>query len=54
MPKLELKPRAVLDDRGRIVIPKIVREALNLKKGDLAEIEVYGKDKIVLTFLGKR
>jgi AbrB family looped-hinge helix DNA binding protein len=39
--------RVKLDDKGRIVIPKEVRERFNLKEGSDLELYVEG-DKIVL------
>jgi len=51
MPKIELNPRCKLDTKGRIVIPLWIRERINVKKGALVEMEVYGKDKILLTIL---
>jgi AbrB family looped-hinge helix DNA binding protein len=35
-------------DHGQVTIPKAVREALDLKKGDLAEVELEG-DRVVIT-----
>jgi AbrB family looped-hinge helix DNA binding protein len=50
MPKHDLKPRLQLDDKGRILLPKIIREELQLKPGALMEAEIYG-EKILLTIL---
>jgi len=50
-PKRDLKPRLQLDDKGRIIIPKIIRDVLNLEKGTIMEAEVWGEDKILLTVL---
>jgi len=38
-PKPALEARAVLGDKGRIVIPAAIREALNLETGD--EVDMY-------------
>ena len=54
MPAKHLKPHTKLDPKGRVLLPKIVRDAVNLETGDLLEAEVYGKDKILLTVLGKQ
>lgn len=35
-------------DHGQVTIPKPLREALGLKKGDLAEVELEG-DRVVIT-----
>lgn len=35
-------------DHGQVTIPKPLREALGLKKGDLAEMELEG-DRVVIT-----
>jgi len=53
MPPRDLKPRVEMDAKGRILIPKWIRDELGLKKRALAEIDVYGNDKILLTFLSK-
>ena len=54
MPARPIIPRTSMDSKGRIVVPKLVREAVKLKSGDIMEIEVYGDDKILLTILGKQ
>lgn len=53
MPRRELKPRLELDAKGRILIPKMIREEMKMKKGTLLEAELYGLDKILLTVLSK-
>ena len=40
-------PTAVLDDRGRIVLPKQLAEELGLSKGDAVVFEKRGKDYVV-------
>lgn len=52
MPKTDLKPHLKIDEKGRIVIPKIIRNAVNAKPGNMFEAEVYGKNKILLTMIG--
>lgn len=42
-----------MDDRGRVLLPKIIRDELGLTKDDTMEAEIYGKDKILLTILTK-
>jgi AbrB family looped-hinge helix DNA binding protein len=41
-------PMVRLLDHGQVTIPKSLREALNLQKGDLAEAELDG-ERIVIT-----
>lgn len=53
MPATPVIPRVELDKKGRILIPKIAREMVGLEAGDFMEIEIYGKNKILLTILGK-
>lgn len=50
MPKLDLKPHIEVDDKGRIVLPKIIRDTLQIKEGTILEAEIY-TDKILLTIL---
>jgi len=52
MPRLELKPRTKMDERGRVLIDKLIREQLGLKKGMIFEIEIWKGGKILLTRLG--
>jgi len=57
MPKIEIKPRVKLDERYRIVIPQVIRQHIEaqgkkLKPATIVEIELYGRDKILLTILG--
>ena len=40
-------PTAVLDERGRVVLPKALTEELNVSKGDLVIFERKGKDFVV-------
>lgn len=54
MPKHDLKPRVKFDAKGRILIPGWIREELKIEEGRIGEIEVYGKDKILVTLLGGR
>ena len=37
---MKKKATARINDRGRVVIPEAVREALNLRDGDLVDLEV--------------
>jgi len=53
MAKIELKPRVRVDAKGRLLIPKWLREQLHISRGDLFEVEVYEKGKILLTRLNK-
>ena len=53
MPKRDLKPRVKFDAKGRILIPSWIREELKIEEGNVGEIEVYGKDKILVTLLGR-
>jgi AbrB family looped-hinge helix DNA binding protein len=39
--------KATISSRGQIVIPKVVRERLNLKAGTEVEIEVKGESLIM-------
>ena len=36
-----------IDELGRIVIPKVIREMLNIKSKDILELEIF-EDKIIL------
>ena len=38
-----MKPRLIVDKAGRIVIPKPLREELNLQAGDALELETAGE-----------
>ena len=38
---------AILDDRGRVVLPKELAEALGVSRGDLVVFERKGKDFVV-------
>jgi AbrB family looped-hinge helix DNA binding protein len=38
-----MKPRLILDKAGRIVIPKPLRDELNLEPGDALEVETVGE-----------
>jgi AbrB family looped-hinge helix DNA binding protein len=38
-----MKPRLILDKAGRVVIPKPLREELNLEPGDALELETTGE-----------
>ena len=49
----DLKPRMKFDAKGRVLIPGWIRKELKIKEGDLGEIEVYGKNKILITLLGR-
>lgn len=51
MPNRELRPRVTFDGKGRVLIPKWLREELEITKGTMAELEVYNH-KIVFTILG--
>lgn len=52
LPKLDLKPRTKMDEKGRVLIDKLIREQLELKPGAIFEIEVWEGGKILLTHLG--
>ena len=45
---------AVLDDRGRVVLPKDVLEQLGASKGDAVIFERRGKDLVLMTAPSKR
>jgi len=45
---------AVLDDRGRVVLPREVAEDLGLTKGDSVVFEKRGKDYVVARGESKR
>jgi len=49
----QIKPRTTMDKRGRVLLPKIIRDELGVTKEDTIEIEIYGKNKILLTILTK-
>ena len=40
-------PMAILDDRGRVVLPKQLTEELGVSKGDLVVFERKGKQFVV-------
>lgn len=44
-----LRERGIVRSSGRITIPKDIREKLGIKEGTFYEMEVYGKDKILIT-----
>lgn len=46
----KLKARGVLGSDGRITIKDSIRKGLGLKEGTFWQMEVYGKDKILITF----
>jgi len=50
-PKRDLKPRVEFDKKGRVLIPKWIRNDLGAKEGTIAEIEIWGDDKILITLL---
>lgn len=43
-----MKSHLVLDRAGRVIIPKPLREALNLEPGDALELDVRAGDEITL------
>jgi len=45
---------AVLDDRGRIVLPKQVLEELGASRGDAVAFEMRGKELVVIKVSSKR
>jgi AbrB family looped-hinge helix DNA binding protein len=45
-----LRVRLVIDSKGRILLPKSVREKLGLREGDEVELAVVG-DKLVISKL---
>ena len=48
----KLRCRLLVSTQGRITVPEEIREELQIKKDTLLEIEVHGKDKILITVLG--
>ncbi len=48
------RDRGVMRSDGRITIPAKWRKELGLEEDAFYEIEVYGKDKILVTFLTVR
>jgi len=40
--------KTLVSERGQVVIPKKIRETLNLQKGDELDIEIVGSDTILL------
>jgi hypothetical protein len=53
MPPVTLRPRWRLDEKGRISIKGVIREQLDMGPFASGVMEVYGKDKILLTVLDK-
>lgn len=51
MEKIDLKPRVIVDGKGRILIPKWLREQLQIQKGDFFEVEVYKKGRLLFSKL---
>ncbi len=47
----KMRERGVLRSDGRITVPAKWREELKLEDDAFYEIEVYSKDKILITFL---
>ena len=45
---------AILDDRGRVVLPKELAEALGVSRGDLVVFEKKGKDFVVAKASSKK
>jgi len=45
---------AVIDDRGRIQIPKGIREELSLKSGEEFEVKTEGKKITLLPFISPK
>jgi len=48
--ELGLKSRGVVGSKGRITIPKSVRESLKITEGTFFEMEPHGSDKALITF----
>lgn len=51
MKKINLKPRVVVDGKGRVLIPKWLRKQLQIEPGDFFEVELYEEGKVLLTAL---
>jgi len=49
----ELRERAELSTQGRIVIPKPIREKLEIKKGSILQFTLTAKNKIIMEVLTK-
>jgi len=47
-----LRSRLLVSTQGRITIPEEIREELQIKKDTLLEMEIHGKDKILIRVLG--
>ena len=43
--------RGLMGAQGRITIPDAIREELGIERGTFFEGEVYGEDKILITFI---
>lgn len=50
----DLRDRGVLRSDGRITVPAKWRKKLGIEDDAFYEIEVYGEDKILITFLTVR
>lgn len=49
-----LRSRLMVSTQERITIPEEIREKLGIKEGTFLEMEIYGKDKILIRILGFR
>ena len=47
-------PTAILDERGRIILPKELAEELGVSMGDMVVFERRGKDFVVVKASSKR
>lgn len=47
-------PTAILDERGRVVLPKELADELGVSKGDMVIFEKRGKDFVVARASSKR
>jgi len=48
----KLRSRLIVSTQGRITIPEEIRKKLDIKKDTFLEMEVYGKNKILITVVG--
>ena len=49
-----LRSRLMVSTQERITIPEEIREKLGIKEGTFLEMEIYGKDTILIRILGFR
>jgi len=53
---MSLRERGQVISGCRVTIPDTIKKKLDIRKGDFFEMEVYGNEKILITFfkVGKR